>query len=345
MICAAILSPIVMLIRTVIGIIRTVVETVCDWVSTILTTTKEVVEEVCKWVEEKICKWLPWPFNKLCEWVRKLVCWTVTKVIEVTETIWEWVCEEVLKRIIEWVEIVLEYVIYVFKWVCWVVDWVFRLPGLLACRLGAHPQRFMGVCVKILADNSGTPAVPVATVEGWLRDSAAILANCNITLQVCGVEIVRKPEYLNSTTCEGGGMFRRFFTWFSTNSCGCCRNVTVYVVNDIQGASGCAYPGTDWVTVDAAGSGGTIVQEIGHLADLWGHSSDPNNVMTDQPGGTADQITDHQCCMIRTSRFAHGTPVCPRLISDDVGTATGGLESADKERKAHHDDGHSHHDH
>lgn len=26
----------------------------------------------------------------------------------------------------------------------------------------------------------------------------------------------------------------------------------------------------------------------GHLGDLWAHSSHPNNVMTDQPGCTAD---------------------------------------------------------
>jgi len=74
--------------------------------------------------------------------------------------------------------------------------------------------------------------------------------------------------------------------------------------------SGCAYPGSDWVMVDAEGDGTVVVQEIGHLADLWSHSSDPNNVMTDQSGGTHDQITQFQCCMIRTSRFVKATAPC-----------------------------------
>ena len=89
-----------------------------------------------------------------------------------------------------------------------------------------------------------------------------------------------------------------------------CSTVTVYFVEDIVSASGCAYPGTNWVTVDAGCDGTVVVQEIGHLADLWRHSDDPDNVMTDQTGGTHDQITENQCCMIRTSRFVRFEPAC-----------------------------------
>jgi hypothetical protein len=294
MICAAILSPVVVLVRTLIQIVREIVRTVCEWVSKVITTIKEVVE--------KVCTWLPWPLSELCKWV--------TKLIEVVETVWEWVCREVIERIIEWVEILVEYVIYILKWVCWVVDWIIRGPSLLLCLLGIEPRRFLGVCVKVLADNAGNPAIPLPTIQGMLRDAAAIFRRCNISMVVCSVEIVRKPEFLDSTTCEFSGMFSRFFTWFSANTCGCCTTVTVYFVKDIVDASGCAYPGSDWVTVDAGGDGTTVVQEIGHLADLWSHSSDPNNVMTDQPGGTHDQITHLQCCMILTSRFAQATPPC-----------------------------------
>lgn len=314
MICAAILSPVVVIVRTIIQIVREIVTTICEWVSKVITTVKTVVEEVCEWVETKVCKWLPWPLDKLCDWVNKLVCKIVTTLIEVVETVWEWVCREVIQRIIDWIEIIFEYVIYVLKWVCWVIDWIFRGPALLLCLLGIEPRRFLGVCVKILADDAGTPAIPLATVQGMLRDAAAIFRRCNIGMVVCSIEIVRKPEFLDSTTCEFSGMFRRFFTWFSANTCGCCSTVTVYFVRDIISASGCAYPGTDWVTVDAGGDGTVVVQEIGHLADLWSHSSDPNNVMTDQPGGTHDQITRFQCCMIRTSRFAKATPPCGLLL-------------------------------
>lgn len=226
------------------------------------------------------------------------------------ETVWNWVCHDVIETIFEWVEILVEYVVYVLKWICWVVDWVIRLPGLLLCLAGIEPPKFLGVCVKILADNAGDPAIPLADVRAMMRDAAAIFRRCNINLVVCSFEVVIKPEFLTSTTCGFAGMFRRFFTWFSAHTCGCCSTVTVYFVRDIASASGCAYPGTDWVTVDAQGDGTVVVQEIGHLCDLWSHSSDPNNVMTDQGGGTHDQITDTQCCMIRTSRFAKFAPPC-----------------------------------
>lgn len=294
MICNAVLTPIVFILRTIVEIIREVVRTVCEWVSSVITTVKTIVE--------KVCTWLPWPLDKLCE--------LVTKVIEVVETVWEWVCHEILERIVDVIEIVMEYVIYVLKWVCWVIDWVIRFPALILCWLGIEPRRFLTVCVKVLADDAGTPAVPLATVQGWLRDAASIFDRCRISLVVCSIEVVVKPEYLTSTTCEFSGMFRRFFTWFSHHTCGCCSSITVYIVRSIPGASGCAFPGTDWVTVAANGDGTVIVQEIGHLADLWSHSDDPNNVMTDQPGGTHDQITSNQCCMLRTARFTRAAPRC-----------------------------------
>lgn len=298
MICTAILSPIVVLLRTIIQIVREIVRTVCDWVSSVITTIKEVVE--------KICTWLPWPLSELCK--------LVTKLIEVVETVWDWVCHEVIERIIEWIEILVEYVIYILKWVCWVIDWIFfRWFSLLLCLLGIEPRKFMGVCVKILADDAGNLAIPLVTVQAMLRDAVAIFRRCNINMVVCSIEVIPKPEYMDSTTCDFSGMFKRFFTWFSANECSCCSNVTVYFVRDIIGASGCAYPGTNWVTVDAQGDGTVVVQEIGHLADLWQHSSDPNNVMTDQGGGTHDQITSFQCCMIRTSRFVKATVPCGLL--------------------------------
>lgn len=294
MFCFSILEPITIILRTVIQVVRQIVRTVCEWVSSVITVIKEVVE--------KVCKWLPWPLNKLCDWV--------TKTIEVLQTVWDWVCEEVIETIIDWIELLIEYVIYVLKWICWVIDWIIRLPGLILCWMGVRPVKFIGVCVKILADEAGNPAIPLDDVREMMRDAGSIFRNCNINLIVCGFDVVIKPEYLDSTTCEFSGMFRRFFTWFSANGCGCCSTVTVYFVRDIQAASGCAYPGSNWVTVDADGDGTVVVQEIGHLADLWAHSDDPDNVMTDQSGGSHDQITENQCCMIRTSRFVKFTPFC-----------------------------------
>jgi hypothetical protein len=326
MICNAILEPIVTIVRTLIQVARQIVRTVCDWVSSTITVIKEVVE--------KVCSWLPWPLSELCKWV--------TKLIEVVETVWNWVCHDVIETIFEWVEIITEYVIYVLKWVCWVIDWVVRLPGLLLCFVGIKPRKFIRVCVKVLADRTGNPAIPINDVRAMMRDAATIFRRCNVELVVCSLEVVIKPEFLTSTTCDVSGMFSRFFTWFSSNGCGCCSMVTVYFVQDIAAASGCAYPGTDWVTVDAQGDGTVVVQEIGHLCELWAHSSDPNNVMTDQPGGTHDQVTETQCCMIRTSRFASFHPPCGPLRLGKAGIEeflehSAGMPHERKERGRHID--------
>lgn len=294
MFCISILSPVVTIIRTLIQIARQIVRTVCEWVSSAITVVKTIVEQVCKW--------LPWPLNKLCD--------LVVRVITVIETVWNWVCHDVLETILDWVEIIVEYIVYVLKWICWVIDWITRGPELLLCHLGITPPKFIGVCVKILADAGGKPVLSVPDAQAMLQDAAAIFSRCNIRLVVCSIEIVVKPEFLTSTTCEFSGMFKRFFSWFSANTCGCCSTVTVYFVQDMIGAGGCAYPGTDFVIIPANADGTVIVQEIGHLCDLWAHSSDPNNVMTDQGGGTHDQITEGQCCMIRTSRFVRFARPC-----------------------------------
>lgn len=323
-VCDWILTPIITIIRTIVRTVREVVRTICEWVSSFIRIVRRVVETVCGWVSstirtvrqvvERVCRWLPWPLSALCDLVTRLievvetvwnwVCQTITRLIETVERVWNWICREVVDRIIQWIEALVEYVYYVFRWVCWLIGWPLRLPKLLLCLVGVNPPKFMNVCVKILTDANGQPAVSVADVDGMLSDAAAIFRRCNIRLVVISIQLVRKEEFLSSTRCEFSGIFSDFFVWFSQQACTCCSAVTVYFVRDIVAASGCAYPGTNWVTVAADGDGTTIVQEIGHLADLWAHSSDPNNVMTDQPGGTHDQITHFQCCMIRTSRFA-----------------------------------------
>ena len=303
-ICYLVLTPIVVLIRTLVLVVTEVVRTVCEWVTSVITVVREVCEEVCSW--------LPWPLNKICGWV--------CKVVEVVETVTRWVCREVIDRVLSWVEALVEYVFYILTWICWIIEWPFRLVGIILCKLGFKPQRMMRVCIKILTDSKGNPAVPLADVNGMMQDAAAILRRCNIQLVVVETESISKEEYLDTTSCGFSGMFSGFFSWFSRQACqGHCA-VTVYFVRNIIGARGCAYPGTNWVTVDAQGEGSTVVQEIGHLADLWAHSSDPNNVMTDQGGGSADQITEWQCCMIRTSRFTCNVPPI-RLSVERAATA------------------------
>ena len=294
MFCFAVLSPITIFVQTVIKIIRRIVETVCDWVSSILTYVIEVLN--------KVCKKLPWPLSLLCKWVTSLV--TVVKVV------WNWVCEVVVRFVIDLIETIVTYVIYILKWICWVVDWIPRSLELLLCRAGITPRKYIGVCIKILAEDVGNPVISISAAMDRIERARTVLENCNITLEVCGIEVLIKPEYVTGTICDPKAMLNKSFTWFTSNSCDCCSMLTIYFVESMPDVSGCAYPGTDWIRVNAVVDGTVIVHELGHLSDLWQHSNDPNNVMASGSKGTHDQVTSMQCCMIRTSRFAKLRPQC-----------------------------------
>ena len=80
--------------------------------------------------------------------------------IEVVKTVWEWVCEEVVLRIIHWVRIAVRYIFWVLRWVCWLVDWPIRfIFRILPCLLGANHTVRIPVCVKVLVDENGTVCV------------------------------------------------------------------------------------------------------------------------------------------------------------------------------------------
>lgn len=293
MFCTWLLSPVITIIKKLVEVLRIIVETVCEWVSSVITVIEDVLTQVCK------LKW----WNPL-SWV----CFWVPKALEVLKTVWDWVCHNVFSTIIDIIEVIVTIIEYISKWVCWLIDWiVFRWIDYLLCRIGFEPKRCLRVCIKILTNSNGTPAATFAEVDGAVAQAQTVLSNCNIDIVVMEKIFVEKPEFMTTTSCGFGGMFTSFFKWFSWNTCRCCNMITVYFVRSMTNAGGCAYPGTDFVIVandrPPVGMGNTLVQESGHLCDLWGHSSDPNNVMTDQPGGTSDQITEHQCCIIRTSRF------------------------------------------
>lgn len=293
-ICARLLVPVEMVLRLIVEVIRWVTRTVCEWVSTVITTVKEVCEKVCGWLG---------PFSFLCDWVCKLV--------EVVETVWEWVCKEVLERIVDLIEIIVTYVIYILRWICFLIDLPIRLLRLLWCFLGFQSTKFLRVCVVILADEDGGEVLSQEDAQNAMAEAARIFRQCNINLIVDDVQVVRQPRFLDGTSCDFGGIFSAFFIWFSRNARPDC--VTVYFVNSIQAACGCAYPGTSWVTVAAPGPncsddnlGCVIAQEIGHLADIWPHSDDTGNNVMANPCGP--NFTRAQCCIIRTSRIVTNTP-------------------------------------
>jgi hypothetical protein len=208
-----------------------------------------------------------------------------------------------VRRFLDLVEILFEYLVWLAQWGSWLLDWIFRLPLTLPQLLGWTYPVTLRLSVQILTDETGEPSVPVATVQAWLREAAAVLRSCDVSLSVEAITLVPGERYLSSTRCSPYCLLRRFFTWFSSRVRGIGPGITVYVVRAIHGASGCSYPGSSWVLIGANADGTVIVHEIGHLCDLWRHSSDPDNVMTIRGGGTHDRITRGQAILIRTSRF------------------------------------------
>jgi len=289
--CNLVLTPIVLIIHTVIEIVRTITRTVCGWVSSVITVVKTIVEEVCSW--------LPWPLDKLCD--------LVTKVIEVLETVWEWVCETLIDTIIDIVEGFFEYIFYILKWVCWIVDWVlFRWLDLLLCHLGVHGERCIRVCLKILTDREGNTSTTRERALEMIAESNELLRQCEVRLVVTSVEFIEKPDLMDNVPCGFGSLFHKAFAWFSRHACDCCSSMTIYYIRTIDGgARGCAIPFTSWilVAVDSIVDKATIVHEIGHQSALT-HSSDKETVMATTSGTPPrTKITKGQCCMIRTASF------------------------------------------
>lgn len=307
-VCILVVNIIRIIVRTVIQIIREIVTTVCKLVTTIITVIKEVVK--------KVCSWLPWPLNKVCN--------LVTKLIEITETITEWICEEVIERIVDWVEIFFVYLLYIFTWICWIINWPFRILELFGCWLGIRPKNYIHICVKILTDEKGTPAMPIDDVRKLITETQKRFDQCNITLCVLGFELVKKPEYLTGVNCGIGGLFSSHHVWFSNNQCtggvgSSITPVTVYVIKNVSPGKGCSIPGSNYVIIDIEASNATIAHEIGHLSDLWRHSDDPQNVMYTPTSDESVDFKKNQCCIIRSSRYS--------TLSSFFGCSSKGLRS------------------
>lgn len=286
LVCQLILNIISTVVRTIILVVRLVVETVCSWVSSIITTVVEVMR--------KVCRWLPWPLNKLCNWVADLV--------EVVQVVWDWVCEEVIKKIIDYIEVFWIYVEYALQWVCWFIDWVlFKWWRLLLCLWTKQAERCIKVCVKVTVDSRGVPVITNDEVLARIAKSNEILEQCNLKLELQSIEFV--DQHIENVSCSAGGIFSEHFIWFNREKCFNGDGLTVFYVDSISGSSdGCSIPPSDWIALESGSNVGDIVHELGHLSDLFGHHDDPNNVMHASGAGT--ELTKTQCCMIRISKFS-----------------------------------------
>lgn len=272
--------------------IQQVIATVCNWVSTVIQVVVEVLN--------KICGWLPWPFNKLCKWV--------TTLVTTLQTVWNYICNTIVQTIITYITLVLSFIAYILRWICIIINLTINVVPYLFCLAGISPKQKIRICIKVLTDKDGSTQITEDALNQSIEAMKKIYSQCDIDVEIDGIEYIVKPEYLASTNCTGGGFFSLWRLWFTQNACSCCNQITVFFVDDITdpdptvNVEGCAFPGDSWCRVDAGANNNPTIMahEVGHLL-LLGHSNDPNNFMAGQ--GVGYEVTTNQCCTMKRSPF------------------------------------------
>ena len=196
-----------------------------------------------------------------------------------------------------------EYALYLLGWLAWPLDGLLRLPALAReATVGGEP-RSIRVVGAALVRSGAAPDPALERVRRLLDEAGAVLRGIEVEVIVESVAARSWPEDVAPPACGPRALLGRFFPWASARA-GEAPCLTVDVVEDLGPLAGCAVPGADWVVGDGRTDGTTVAHELGHLADLWIHHADPDNLMTDRPGGGHARITPAQAAMIRTSRFA-----------------------------------------
>ena len=321
------------IVQTIQTICRTIVEQIEQW--------EKRWEQQCQAVKRRVCKWLPWPLDKLCDWVTDTVCKLVEVVVSIIKTIVRTVCETVVAFIKITILIPMTIIVSVLRIVCFIVDVIINwvkiiiaavggIPEFLTCLLGLRIRKHLHVCVTVLAGRDGQPVVDAAQVDAVLLEAARILSTrFNTRLHIHGRKVVRVPDdRLDVTACDASQLFsseafdltgdsERAGTFSELFGCGndlldiageLIHDVLniIFIRNIIEGDDiGCHIPGTNYVIVDRTAAGLTLTHEIGHAGDLW-HVSDTDNLMNHFTSG--DQVHSWQVCIFRRSRFVVYAP-------------------------------------
>jgi hypothetical protein len=287
-VCTALVFPIYFVLQIFMQVVTQVVQTVCNWVSTVIQVVTQVVSQVCSW--------LPWPLSTVCNWV--------TTVLTSFQTVWNMVCNTILQTIIAVVAVLISVILYIVRIVCIVINIIIGIPAFVLCRLGLNAPKRLRICIKVLTDANDQSAVTSAAVIQNIERLIVAYKQCNIEVRILGIERIVKPEYLSSTDSSFTSIFSAWHLWFTQTACGCCSLVTVYVVDEVIGASGLTFWGDSWCRVDAECNNDDTVMahEVGHILSLW-HIGDPNNVMYAATSATAHGFTSFQCCLAKRSPF------------------------------------------
>ena len=207
-------------------------------------------------------------------------------------------------------EVSVEYALYSVGWILWIADWIPRAPALVSFLAGSRPPGRILVHGVVLDEPGPGAGAALLAGDRILSEASRILERHGLSLRATGWSVLPLGARGGAPLpgCGPSALLRRPFTWLSARAPVRAPVLTVFFAPDLRAIAGCAFPGADWILVDLKTDGTTVVHELGHLADLWSHSPDPANVMTDRPGGSHDRFTTRQLALLRTCRFVGAAP-------------------------------------
>ena len=293
---------------------------ICKEVQERIETTRTEAQNQCRnvtrTITETICSWLPWPLDDLCDLVTtvitEVICAIVYVVITIVSWVWRTVCEII--GVIDWV------VNLVAGALEWLGNRILTFPEWVLCLTGVgFGQKNYRICPMVIADAEGNPLVPIATIQGHIRAARAVFKKCNVNVIASPIILVTGKSHLAvGPDCDADGFFSQHKLEYEHLSCcdgllervNCLRFPSGLIwprhvlkaiwLSDVPGKGGCYIFPDSFVQIDDSGSVNILAHEMGHACDLL-HRDEVNNLM--HSSAVNSDLTDFQCCTIRTSRF------------------------------------------
>ena len=282
------------------------------------TEAREDCREVSRTISETICSWLPWPLDDICDVVTRVITEIVCTIVYVVVTIVSWVT----RIVCEIVHVLVWIVTHVVGFLEWLGNRILTLPEFLLCLVGARPiRKRYRICPLVIADEKGTPVVPVAEIEAEIQTAMQVYEQCGIQVIASSVVVVRGKAHLaNASGCNASGYFGGDRAEYEMLSC--CSGIldslrclrfpsgliwprhvlkAIWVRSISSGERGCYLLPESFILIASDRLPDTLAHEMGHAGDLL-HRDEADNLMT-TPTRTASNLTGWQCCVVRSSRF------------------------------------------
>lgn len=293
---------------------------ICKQVQERIESTRTELQNQCRnvtrTITETICTWLPWPLDDLCDLVTRVitevVCSLVYVVVTIVSWVWRTVCEII--GVLDWI---IDLVVGALEWLG---NRIITFPEWLLCLAGVGlPRKNFRICPMVIADEKGNPLVPLETIQSHIRAARAVFNKCNVNVIASPVILVTGKSHLAvGPECGAGGFFSQHKLEYERLSCcdglfdsvKCLRFPSGLIwprevlkaiwLADVPGKAGCYIFPDSFVQIDNGGSVNILAHELGHACDLT-HRDNTNNLM--HSSATNSDLTDFQCCTIRTGRF------------------------------------------